>query len=80
VLCGDRLVRPRVKGNDKISKDDIGAWQLMAIVNLCGVVTHGVSSDDASLHASKSVRAHIDSRCTNGFLKCGSNSMKKLLG
>jgi hypothetical protein len=80
---GNRPVRPRVRGNDRISDDDIGAWRLMELL-FPGVATRGVSSGCRfaweSLRASKSAKARIDSSCTCGVLKHELKGVKKLQG
>jgi hypothetical protein len=46
---GNRLVRPRVRGDDRISDDDIGAWRLMELLFFVAS-RHVARAQDASLH------------------------------
>lgn len=70
---GDRLVIPRVRGDDKISDDDIRARCLMELL-FSVAWQHAARAQDAGLHgrnlrASKSTRVRIDLSCTCGLLK-----------
>jgi hypothetical protein len=76
---GNRLVRPLVRGNNRISDDGIGAWRLMELL-FSVAWRHVARAQDASLHrrslrASKSARVRIDSSCTCGLLKRESNGV-----
>jgi hypothetical protein len=46
---GNRLVIPWVRGNDRISNDDIGAWRLMELL-FSVAWRHVALAQDAGLH------------------------------
>jgi hypothetical protein len=73
-----------VRGDNRISNDDIGARRLMELL-FSVAWRHMARAQDAGLHrrslrASKPAMARIDSSCTCGVLKSESKGVKKLQG